>query len=90
MATNLIEGQEFERLCDTTFDKYDIDKSGAIERKELNNVMRDVCLEIGIPLHNDDHMDELMKDTDLNEDSRITKNEFRELFKMITIMKNQG
>ena len=90
MASNLIYGEEFERLCDTTFDKYDIDKSGTIERKELNNIMRVVYLEIGIPLPNEDLMDEIMKDTDQNEDSRITKGEFRELFKAITIMKNSG
>lgn len=72
-----------------TFNKYDFDKSGYIDFKELTKLMNDVSDEIAIPRPGEDDLKAVLQDTDSNGDKKIQLDEFLELFKIIYIMKNQ-
>jgi hypothetical protein len=55
-----------------TFDKYDKDGSGAIDKEELQNLSK----ELGRPLTSEE-LDEALKDLDLNKDGVVDFNEFK-------------
>ena len=70
------------------FKKYDLDKSGFIDFKELKKLMNDLSDDIGIPRPSDDDLKAVIQDTDQNNDEKLQLDEFLELFKVIYIMKN--
>ena len=71
-----------------SFKKYDLDKSGFIDFKELKKLMNDLSDDIGIPRPSDDDLKAVIQDTDQNNDEKLQLDEFLELFKVIYIMKN--
>ena len=54
-----------------TFDKFDVDGSGAIDKDELAKLSE----ELGHPL-NDEELEEALKDLDLNKDGVVDFSEF--------------
>ena len=70
------------------FKKYDLDKSGYIDFRELKKLMNDLSDDIGIPRPSDDDLKAVIQDTDQNNDEKLQLDEFLELFKVIYIMKN--
>ncbi len=72
------------------FDKYDEDKSGFIDLKELRKLMNDVSKEIGISPPTDEDITTILKETDTNNDKTIQSDEFIELFKIIYFMRTMS
>ena len=70
------------------FKKYDLDKSGYIDFRELKKLMNDLSDDIGIPRPSDDDLKAVIQDTDQNNDEKLQLDEFLELFKVIYSMKN--
>ena len=71
------------------FQAYDTDNSNFIEIKELKNLMNDVSREINIPEPSDDDIYQVLKETDKNNDNKISFEEFIDLYKVIYIMQTQ-
>ena len=85
-----MEGFPVELLDQATsyFERYDLNKNGTIEFNELKMLMTDISKEIGIPTPSDDDVAKVMDDTDINQDRKISREEFLTLFRIIYVMKN--
>jgi hypothetical protein len=79
----------FLNMCDETFSKYDLNKNDRIEFNELGKLMKDIAEEIEIDPPTYEDVANVMKKGDINKDSVISKEEFRELFKILYIMKKK-
>lgn len=73
-----------------SFHKYDLDKSGFIDLRELKKLMNDLSDEMSIPRPSEEDLKSVLEDVDENKDSKIQLNEFMELFKVVYMMKNSG
>jgi Ca2+-binding EF-hand superfamily protein len=80
---------EFKELCRECFHKYDTNKDGAIEYRELKLLLIDVAKESGHDLPTDDDVQKVFHDADEDRDDVLSKDEFVELFKVIYIMKRR-
>jgi Ca2+-binding EF-hand superfamily protein len=78
------------RKAEVYFNKYDQDKSNFIEINELKDLMSDLAKEIKIPLPSEQDVSVIMDDTDLNQDRRISRDEFVNLFRIIYAMKSMS
>jgi Ca2+-binding EF-hand superfamily protein len=81
---------ELVRKAEVYFNKYDQDKSNSIEINELKDLMSDLAKEIKIPLPSEQDVSVIMDDTDLNQDRRISREEFVNLFRIIYAMKSMS
>ena len=80
--------KEFKDQAMLYFTKYDTNNNDLIEPDELKCLMTDVAKEIGIPAPTDEDVEKVLDDTDMNNDKKISREEFLTLFKIIYVMKN--
>ena len=78
------------RKAEVYFNKYDQDKSNSIEINELKDLMSDLAKEIKIPMPSEQDVSVIMDDTDINQDHRISRDEFVNLFRIIYAMKSMS
>ena len=76
----------FGPTVDELFKEGDVDKSGYIERSELNaselkKLLSDLGKTLGLPSPTEATVDSELKRLDLNGDGKISKKEFRQLVK---------
>ncbi len=77
----------FKEKAIECFIKYDKDKSTFIEIIELKNLMTDVAKEVGMATPEECEIQDVLKDFDLNNDKKLSKEEFLNLFEVIYEMK---
>ena len=72
-------------LVKPVFDEFDLDKSGAIEEKELVTVFSQIAKGFDQTPPTKEEIKELMKALDTDKSGKIELNEFKALFKMYII-----
>jgi Ca2+-binding EF-hand superfamily protein len=82
----------FEELARMEFYKYDADKNGYIEKKELERLLKQIAVFLGIK-QKDVAKQEirliLMEEFDTNQDGKISFSEFLNYFAMVYIDRNE-
>lgn len=76
LAMILTDDAKLWDVCDEAFAQADKNKSGVIERKELESVMKNVSILLNIPAPTKDFVDSVYEQLDVNEDGRINAEEF--------------
>lgn len=71
------------KLAKAAFDAVDTDKSGYLERNELEAVMSSVSSEFDFDQPTKEDVDEILKEIDVNSDGKISLNEFQAQIKQI-------
>ena len=74
-AKKMPTDEELKKIVQDSFEKYDEDKSGYLEREEIRKLLDDVCEEIGAPAINDEKLDEAIVVADENKDGRFNLDE---------------
>lgn len=77
---------KMNELAIDTFVKYDTNKNGFIEPAELKALVLDTCKKVGLQFEESD-VEELLREFDLNNDKKISKEEFLALFEVVYNMK---
>jgi len=75
-------------LADKCFDRYDKDGSCYIEHAELKKLLTDVSNQCGLPIPSDADVDRIKQDADINNDNKISRKEFLDLYKVIWQIQN--
>ncbi|KAJ9562875.1 hypothetical protein OSB04_008035 [Centaurea solstitialis] len=70
------------RKCKAIFEQFDEDKSGSIDRKELNHCFRKLEID-----STDEEINDLFKECDINDDMEISFNEFVVLLCLVYLLK---
>ncbi len=76
-------------LAKKCFDKYDKDCSCYIEHAELRKLLGDISRQCNLPEPTDSDVDRIKQDCDKNNDNKISKKEFLDLYKIIWQLKNE-
>ena len=71
---------ELKAIVKDSFEKYDEDKSGYLEREEIRKLLDDVCEEVGAPAIDDKNLEEAIVAADANGDGKFNCDE---LFSLI-------
>lgn len=79
------KNQIIEELVKKAFDNYDVDDSGFLERKEIQQLFQDTCRELDVPLIEDDTLDIIISRIDINNDGKLAWDEFRDVMKPIIL-----
>ncbi len=72
----------FEEITNLIFDKFDTDKSGSIERKELKHLLEEWAKESDFKITEAD-VDDTLAHWDFNNDGVISRSEFLAMIKNI-------
>lgn len=70
-------------LCKAAFDVVDTDKSGFLDKAELEAVMFSVASELGMPKSNKDDVDGILKELDKNDMGKVGLADFRVMVEQI-------
>lgn len=86
---NSIEGQIKQLLVDS-FRRVDADKSGFLEKHELEDVLRRMTKGLGLEDPSGEDVDFIMKELDINGDGKLSKEEFQQLVNQVLhVLKDQ-
>ena len=75
--------KKLDQLCRLAFEVVDTDKSGFLDRNELEAVMYSVGSELGIQDKNSQDVESIMKELDKLEQGKVAQQEFRALVEKI-------
>jgi len=64
------------KITEAAFKAVDIDGSGYLERNELEQVMINVAVDIGVEKPSKDEVEEVLKELDENGDGKLSQQEF--------------
>lgn len=64
------------KITEAAFKAVDIDGSGYLERNELEDVMINVAIDIGVEKPTKDEVEEVLKELDENGDGKLSQDEF--------------
>ena len=81
--------KDIDELAANEFDKYDKDFSCYIEHNELKKILGDLARKCNLDEPSEADVDRIKQDVDKNNDNRISKREFLELFKTMWQIKNK-
>jgi Ca2+-binding EF-hand superfamily protein len=76
-----------QKLAKEAFRKYDTNKNGFIEVDELKHLLEELANELGIPAPDEQEVINLFKQYDINNDKKISQEEFYTLFEVFTKMR---
>lgn len=79
----IADDSRLTEITKAAFDSVDTDGSGAIEENELKQVMQAVASDIGMSEPSDSDVSEVMKELDVNNDGKISLDEFKVLIKQV-------
>jgi Ca2+-binding EF-hand superfamily protein len=79
---------KIRQQAEKVFKRHDINNSNFIEINELKNIMDEVSRECNIPLATDDEIQDVLNQTDSNNDKKLNFTEFIELYKILLEMRN--
>ena len=72
---------KFDKSCKVYFDKFDKDKSGSIDLKELYDVWAEIFANLGMTMKpKEKFLNLVLKDYDKDQNGKITYEEFKTLF----------
>ena len=74
---------KMKRITKAAFETVDTDKSGYLEREELEVVMANVARDIGVDKPTKEEVDEMIIELDDNSDGRISLTEFQVLIEQV-------
>mmetsp|Transcript_782 Transcript_782/g.722 ORF Transcript_782/g.722 Transcript_782/m.722 type:complete len:84 (+) Transcript_782:151-402(+) len=75
--------QDLQKISDEIFDKFDNDKSGTIDAKELHAMLKDLCEFAKVDAPSEDDAKKALKELDSNSDGVLSKSEFATLVKLL-------
>lgn len=79
----LNDKKKLDWLCKAAFDVVDTDKSGFLDKIELEAVMFSVASELGMPKSNKDDVESILKELDKNDIGKVGLNDFRIMVEQI-------
>eukprot|EP01016_Furgasonia_blochmanni_P016170 TRINITY_DN1920_c0_g1_i1.p1 TRINITY_DN1920_c0_g1~~TRINITY_DN1920_c0_g1_i1.p1 ORF type:complete len:163 (+),score=26.38 TRINITY_DN1920_c0_g1_i1:171-659(+) len=79
----LNDKEKLKKITKAAFDAVDTDKSGFLERNELEAIMLNVAKDIGVDNPSKDEVDEVLKEIDANSDGKISITEFEVLIRQV-------
>ena len=79
----LADEGKFMEVCQTAFASVDTDGSGAVDAKELMNLMTAMAADCGIPAPSQEDCDNAMKALDTDGDKKVNVQEFSVLIRSI-------
>ena len=82
----LTDEKKLKDITKKAFDAVDLDNSGFLERNELELIMRNVSIDLGVQKPTDKEIDDVMKELDKNNDGRLSVDEFQILIEQILEM----
>ena len=83
----LADPEKLKKVTKAAFETVDTDKSGYLERDELEVVMANVARDIGVDKPTKEEVDEMISELDENSDGRISIAEFQVLIEQVlTVM----
>ena len=68
--------EQMAQILKMTFDAYDEDNSGQLERMEIRRLIDDICKEFGEPVVTDERLDGIISEVDDNGDEEFDFGEF--------------
>lgn len=81
--------QDLQKISDEIFEKFDGDKSGSIDAKELHLMLKDLCEFAKVDAPSEDDAAKALKELDTNNDGSLSKAEFATLVKLLLEAANQ-
>lgn len=75
------QGSMFGMMVESSFNKYDTDKSGYIEKSELMEVLKQMNKDLKRPEPTEKEVNAKLKELDINSDGKISKEEYEKLVK---------
>lgn len=73
--------ETLNKVSDGMFDKADLNGSGFVEKIEFKHMLDEFTITCGIPMMNDQQIDQIIKTLDYNGDGKFSKCEFRNFIK---------
>lgn len=74
---------KLQKVCKAVFDSVDLDQSGFIDYKELEKTMAQLSESLGLPPVSEKDVQDAYKVLDVNEDGKISLEEFSVLTKQL-------
>ena len=82
----LFNPSQLDKLVQVAMRTVDADGSGSVDKQELGNIMRQVALDVGDDIPNNEDIDEVFKEFDKDQDQKINFDEFKEI--IVRVLKN--
>ncbi len=82
----LHDKKKLKDITKKAFDAVDLDNSGYLERNEVEVVMKNVAVDLGVQKPSDKEIDDVIKELDKNNDGRLSVDEFQVLIEQILEM----
>ena len=82
----LFNPSQLDKLVQVAMRTVDADGSGSVDKQELGNIMRQVALDVGDDIPNNEDIDEVFKEFDNDQDQKINFDEFKEI--IVRVLKN--
>jgi Ca2+-binding EF-hand superfamily protein len=79
----LTDKKKLDWLCKAAFDVVDTDKSGFLDKIELEAVMSSVASELGMPKSSKEDVDGILKELDKNDLGKVGLGDFRVMVEQI-------
>ena len=78
---------KLEEVVNNVFDKYDVNKNGTLDSKEIQKFLNDVYTQAGRKPSNFSEANDLVKHYDINKDGAIDKKQMKQIIKKIMNLK---
>lgn len=86
----LSDKQKLIKITEAAFKAVDTDGSGFLERNELEQVMINVAVDIGVEKPTKEEVEEVLKELDENGDGKLSQQEFQVLIEQVLDMMSKA
>ncbi|EWS73301.1 EF-hand protein (macronuclear) [Tetrahymena thermophila SB210] len=82
----LKDKNKLKKITEAAFKAVDIDSSGYLEKVELEKVMINVAIDIGVEIPSKEEVEEVLKELDEDGDGKLSQEEFQVLIVQVLEM----